>query len=36
MYLFIFGYMVCGILIPWPGIEPVEALSLNHWTIYNL
>ena len=27
---------VCGILFPWPGIEPVspavEAWSLNHWT----
>ena len=26
----------CGILVPWPGIEPmlhvVDALSLNHWT----
>ena len=26
----------CGILLPWPGIEPVapavEAWSLNHWT----
>ena len=28
--------MACGILVPWPGIEPVppalEAWSLNHWT----
>lgn len=28
---------VCGILVPWPGIEPgpsaVKAESLNHWTI---
>ena len=28
--------MSCGILVPWPGIEPmslaVEAQSLNHWT----
>ena len=28
---------MCGILLPWPGIEPVplvlEAQSLNHWTI---
>ena len=27
----------CGILVPWPGIEPgpsaVKAESLNHWTI---
>ena len=26
----------CGILVPWPGIEPVppavKAWSLNHWT----
>ena len=28
--------MACGILVPWPGIEPgatvVKALSPNHWT----
>ena len=28
--------MACGILVPWPGIEPVPpkvgAWSLNHWT----
>ena len=28
--------MACGILVPWPGIEPaplaVEAQSLNHFT----
>ena len=28
--------MACGILVPWPGIEPasaaVEAQTLNHWT----
>ena len=28
--------MACGILIPWPGIEPgptaVKGSSLNHWT----
>ena len=28
--------MACGILVPWPGIEPVsaalEAWSLHHWT----
>ena len=30
------GHAACGILIPWPGIEPmvpaVAALSRNHWT----
>ena len=30
-------YLACGILVPWPGIEPsppaVVARSLNHWTI---
>ena len=36
IYLFILPpCMVCGILIPWPGIELVslilQALSLNHW-----
>ena len=37
-YLFIFWphLTACGILLPWPGIEPgptaVNALSLNHWT----
>lgn len=29
-------HMACGILVPWPGIEPaspaVEAQTLNHWT----
>ena len=29
-------HAACGILIPWPGIEPIppalEAWSLNHWT----
>ena len=29
-------YTVCGILVPWPGIEPtppaVEAWIFNHWT----
>ena len=28
--------MACGVLVPWPGIEPVpppwEAQSRNHWT----
>ena len=32
---FCLGCAVCGILVPWPGIEPtlpaVEAQSLNHW-----
>ena len=38
MVLFFFFAMhaACGILVPWPGIEPVspavEALSPNHWT----
>ena len=31
-----FGCLACGILVSWPGIEPVprtlEAQSLNHWT----
>ena len=31
-----FGFRACGILVPWPGIEPmppaVDAQSLNHWT----
>ena len=37
-YLFIFYPCpsACGILVPWPGIEPsapvVEVWSLNHWT----
>ena len=37
-YLFIFWlhFTACGILVPWPGIEPgptaVKAPSLNHWT----
>ena len=29
--------MTCGILVPWPGIDPgpraVKALSLNDWTL---
>ena len=29
-------HVACGILLPWPGIDPVlpalEAWSLNHWT----
>ena len=31
-----FGPAVCGILVPWPAIEPMSsalaAQSLNHWT----
>ena len=38
--LFFFSFwshhMACGILVPWPGIEPtppaVEVQSLHHWT----
>ena len=34
--LIFFGLVACGILVPWPGIEPgppaVEAWSTNHWT----
>ena len=30
-------HVACGILVPWPGIEPMppamEAWNLNHWTI---
>ena len=37
IYFFFFSCtVVCGILVPWPGIRPVppalEAWSLNHWT----
>ena len=35
-WLFIcFGHATCGILVPWPGIEPYPLHwkhSLNHWT----
>ena len=36
IYLFIWPHCVaCGILVPWPGIEPtfsaVKVRSLNHW-----
>ena len=35
-YLFGPHHMACGILVPWPGIEPMppalEARSPNHWT----
>ena len=33
---YFFFPLACGVLVPWPGIEPglpaVEARSLNHWT----
>ena len=39
LFFFLFFWLhstACGILVPWPGIEPlppaVEAQSLNHWT----
>ena len=38
VFVFIFWlcHAACGILVPWPGIEPrptaVKALSRNHWT----
>ena len=38
LFLFFFCqcHLACGILVAWPGIEPVsptvEARSLNHWT----
>ena len=35
VFFFFFGHIVCGILVPQPGIEPVsstlEAWSPNHW-----
>ena len=35
-FFFFFGLTACGILAPWPGIEPMPsalaAWSLNHWT----
>ena len=35
-FFFFFGHMACGLLVPWPGIEPgnsaVKARSPNHWT----
>ena len=34
-FFFFFCHMGCGILVPWPGLEPMppalEAWSLNHW-----
>ena len=34
-FFFFFCHMACGILVPWPGIEPMpptlEAWRLNHW-----
>ena len=36
MYVFRLRRMICGILVPQPGIKPmppaVEVWSLNHWT----
>ena len=36
IYLFLPYHEGCGILVPWPEIEPmtpaVEVQSLNHWT----
>ena len=36
LLLLYFAHTACGILIPWPGVEPVspalEVQSLNHWT----
>ena len=36
LFFFWLHHVVCGILVPWSGIEPVapavEAWSLNHWT----
>ena len=36
LFVFLLHCEAYGILVPWPGIEPVppavEALSLNHWT----
>ena len=35
-FLFLLQHMVCGILVPWPGMESramaVKAPSLKHWT----
>ena len=35
LFYFLPRHKACGILIPWPGIEPttrvLEAQSLNHW-----
>ena len=39
-FLFWSCHMACGILVPWPGIEPVfparEVWSLNNWTARSL
>ena len=36
-FFFFWPCYACGILVPWPGIEPsppaAEAWSLNHWTV---
>ena len=35
-FIFWSCHVVCGVLVPWPGMEPIpaalEAQSLNHWT----
>ena len=35
-FIYLFGHTGCGILVPWPGIEPMsptlEANIFNHWT----
>ena len=35
-YFFSLHHVACGILVPWPGMEPaplaVKVQSLNHWT----
>ena len=39
IYLFIFGPVACGILVPQTGIKPapsaLEVQSLNHWTAWD-
>ena len=36
LFIFTFWHVACGILVPWPGIEPMPpalgAQNLNHWT----
>ena len=36
IFFFLLHHAACGILVPWPGIEPMppalQAWSLNHWT----
>ena len=37
VFFFWLCHVACGILVPWPGIEPwptaVKVLSLNHWIV---